>query len=60
MDICFHEGLFYLTTHTTKEDGSPNHGCLSIWDRGGGLVWVQQLGDEYQHPNGLAVYTETM
>ena len=55
IDIAFHEGLFYLTTHTTRED-APSHGCLSVWDRHGRLVAAHQLGDDCRHPNGLAVY----
>lgn len=57
MDIAFHDGLFYLTTHTTRE-GTPSHGCLSVWDRQGRLVTAHALGDACRHPNGLAVYAE--
>lgn len=54
VDICFHQGLFFLTTHTTQEE-EPTYGCLSTWDRQGQLLAAIMLGEGCRHPNSLAV-----
>ena len=56
VNLAFHGGLFYLTTHTTQDDG-PSHGCLSVWGRHGELLAAHALGGGCLHPNGLAVYS---
>jgi hypothetical protein len=55
MDICWHEGLLFLTTHTGG-DAPRNRGCLSVWDAQGSLLCVHSLAS-HRHPNGLAVFT---
>lgn len=55
VDLDFRGGLFYLVTHTTREQG-PSYGCLSVWGREGELLAAHALGERYLHPNGLSVY----
>ena len=55
--ICCHGGAFYLTTHTTHE-GTPTHGCLSVWSPQGELLVVHRLAEGVCcHPNAVAVFT---
>lgn len=55
-DICYHRGLFYLLTHAVAEGSA--HGCLSVWDRRGGLLAkvTSRDGPFRRHPNGIAVF----
>ena len=61
MDICWHDGIFHMLTHTAKEeeeeqleDGDwevlPDFGRLSLWDGEGRLLISHALQQGYHGP----------